>query len=96
MDIKKFIIEVETVLLDDIINELKIKKIDFLKIDIEGAELEALKGAEKSLKITRNIAMELHYDGEDEEVKKFLEERGFAVHVIGNLLYAESTSILPQ
>lgn len=86
-------VEIEMTTLGDICKELNLHRIDFLKLDIEGAELEALKGAEESLKITRNIAMELHYDGEDEEVKRFLEERGFDVKVIGSMLYATNTSI---
>lgn len=82
------IIEVDTVLLDDIVKELKIKVIDFLKIDVEGAELDVLKGAKESLKFTKNIAMELHYEGEGEEVRRFLEERGFTVKIVGSMLYA--------
>ena len=44
-----------------------------------------MKGGRRSLKITRNVAMELHYEGEDKEVKDFLERR---VDIIGNILYA--------
>lgn len=40
-------IEVDTV--DAILQELGVKKLNFLKMDIEGAEIEALKGAEKTL-----------------------------------------------
>ena len=82
------IIEVDTILLDDIVKELKLIVIDFLKIDVEGAELDVLKGAEESLKFTKNIAMELHYEGEREEVRRFLEERGFTVKIVGSILYA--------
>ena len=82
------IIEIDTVLLDDIVKELKVNRIDFLKIDVEGAELDVLKGAEESLKFTKNIAMELHYEGEDEEIRRFLEERGFTVKIVGSMLYA--------
>lgn len=36
--------------MDDIIEEYKIERVDFMKMDIEGHELEALQGAKKSLK----------------------------------------------
>jgi hypothetical protein len=45
-----------------------------------------LKGAEESLKITRNIAMELHL--ESLKVEEYLLKNGFKVKVIGNTLYA--------
>ena len=36
--------------LDHIIKKEKIKKVDFIKIDVEGAEYEVLKGSEKLIK----------------------------------------------
>jgi FkbM family methyltransferase len=42
-------IEVMAKPLDQIIDELKLTKVDFIKIDVEGAELEVLKGAKKTL-----------------------------------------------
>lgn len=41
---------IEVVKLDDILKKLKIKKINVLKMDIEGAEIEAIKGAVSTLK----------------------------------------------
>lgn len=48
---------------DDFIKENKIEKIDFLKLDLEGAEFEALKGFEESIKkgIIRAIQFEYGY-----------------------------------
>jgi len=45
---KKYI-EVETITLDDLVAELKLDRIDLIKIDAEGAELDVLKGAQKVL-----------------------------------------------
>ena len=80
-------VDVEVDTLDNIVKQLNINKIDLLKIDVEGAELEVLKGAKESLKITRNIAMELHC--KKEEIKSFLEQREFQVIIRGNRLYAK-------
>ena len=48
--------EVETVKLSDYINE----EIDFLKLDIEGAEVEVVKEIESKLKYVKNIFVEYH------------------------------------
>lgn len=42
-------IEVETDSLDNIVSELGLSRVDFIKIDAEGSEPEILKGAEKTL-----------------------------------------------
>lgn len=43
-------IGLEVVKLDDELNKLKINTVNFIKMDIEGAEIEAIKGAENILK----------------------------------------------
>ena len=45
--------------LDDVIKELNVSHIDFLKIDVEGVEKEVLEGAEKTLKVTDNVFVEI-------------------------------------
>tara|TARA_B110000003_G_C16535457_1_gene490550 strand:+ start:283 stop:1017 length:735 start_codon:yes stop_codon:yes gene_type:complete len=55
-------IEVKQILLSEYIEKKKIKKIDFIKIDTEGYELEVLKGAKNVLDITNYILFEHHYD----------------------------------
>ena len=46
----KKITEIKTITLDSFIIKEKIDSIDFIKIDIQGAELDVFRGAEKSLK----------------------------------------------
>jgi len=41
--------KVHTISIDDLTQEKKLQKIDFIKMDIEGAELNALKGAQESI-----------------------------------------------
>lgn len=58
-------IEVEAATLDNIAIDLGIEKVDFMKMDIEGAEFEALKGAEKVLSVTDKGVIAAHStDGE--------------------------------
>jgi len=51
--------EVEADTLDNLINKMGLRRIDFLKADIEGAEIEMLGGAKKALinKIIKNFAI---------------------------------------
>ena len=46
--------------LDHIIRKKKIKKVDFIKIDVEGAEYEVLKGSEKLIKNHPVIQLEFN------------------------------------
>lgn len=40
---------VETLTIDDLVNNEKLDRVDFIKMDIEGAELESLRGAENTI-----------------------------------------------
>jgi FkbM family methyltransferase len=51
---------VNTIKLDSIVDFFKIKRIDFLKMDIEGAEYEVLKGFKNITKV-RQLSIEWHY-----------------------------------
>jgi len=60
-------------------------KIDFIKIDVEGAEFDVLKGGEDTLKITKKILIELHEDilkknkQDSKMIISLLEENGFKI-----------------
>lgn len=59
-------VEIPTLSLDDYFLEKKIPRIDFVKMDIEGAELDALKGAEELIKKYRPIlAISIYHKPED-------------------------------
>jgi len=53
--------EIEVASIDEILNE----KADYIKMDIEGAELEALKGAEKQIKQGVKLAISLYHKSRD-------------------------------
>jgi FkbM family methyltransferase len=69
--------------LDDLLNDLDLEKIDVLKMDIEGAELPALRGATKTLRSCRYVCVASYHvvEGEPtaERVEKILQETGFEV-----------------
>lgn len=48
-------LEVPTVTIDDTLAELGVDRIDFIKLDIEGAELKALEGARKTIARSRPV-----------------------------------------
>jgi len=52
---------IEVIKGDDYFHEKRLEKIDFLKLDVEGAEMKALKGFEKCLKEKRIRVIQLEY-----------------------------------
>jgi FkbM family methyltransferase len=73
---KSITIDADT--LDNIITSDFINEKLVMKMDIEGAEVDALKGANESLKNCRKILVEIHGDNL-EKVKKILQNHGFEI-----------------
>jgi len=73
-------IEVQTTILDELLAE--IADIRLIKMDLEGAELVAIKGAEKALKKTSYITFESWDCGGDNQVLTQLIEMGFSISVL--------------
>lgn len=76
-------LKIPTDTLDNITSELKLDRVDFIKINVEGAELEVLEGANKVLKMTKKVVVEAHHirDGQPTcwRVKELLKKHGFDV-----------------
>ena len=77
--------EIKTETIDNIIKKLKLNRIDFTIIEINGAEVEALKGADKSLEIVKNLVVAAPYKTGKEKnyinIKDILSERKFNTKV---------------
>jgi FkbM family methyltransferase len=83
-------IEVPAITLDDFVESNRIDRIDLLKMNIEGAEKQALLGFQRNFKCVKNIAIACHDWIADlghnesfrtrEFVRNFLESHGFVVH----------------
>ena len=77
-------VKVQADTLDHILFRVGIKKVDFLKMDVEGAEIEALEGAKRILEVTNKIVIETHVRNARKttfQVKRFLKTRDFEVRV---------------
>ena len=69
--------------LDNILKDLIIEKINFIKMDIEGAEIEALKGANTTLEKKTNLAIsgyhEINGNPTYKAIISLLKKKGFSV-----------------
>lgn len=80
---------VKATTLDDLL-ENKYDEINWIKIDVEGAELSVLKGAEKTLKKTKRILVEIHEhilrqnNEKPEEVIEILKNNDFKIKLLDN------------
>jgi len=83
---KKQLIDVDTI--DNILKELKIKKVDLVKIDIEGGEIDALKGAKKTLKKCHpKIIFEAVEDVEKGKIELMLAKYGYKIKPLKDVNY---------
>lgn len=82
--------------LDDVVDELKCPRIDFMKIDVEGVEKEVLKGGQKTLKITDNVFIEISplrkglHNHDYIDVFEYLHQAGFSLEgVYGDYFFTK-------
>jgi len=75
------IIIVPTVKLDTIVDKFALSRIDWLKIDVEGGEALVLRGASKTLEITRRLIIEV-WPKNEREVYNILRRYGFKIRAI--------------
>ena len=69
--------EVQSTTLDNVLEKYGISRIDIMKIDVEGSEVEVIRGGMKALDYTRKIVMECHAESLKEEVERLLSSKGF-------------------
>ena len=71
---------VDTVALDELLEDLGADFPEAIKIDIEGFEVKALRGAKRTLAHARRLAFETHSESLEREVRSLLVGAGFQVH----------------
>ena len=74
-------VEVETTTIDSIVQNMGLEKVNFIKLDIEGAELLALEGAANTMrKLKPTLCLECENDRID-EITKYLENFNYYASV---------------
>lgn len=66
------------------------EEVNFIKLDVEGAELDALKGAENTLKMNHKIQCAIccyHRKNDECNIKRVLEEKGFHTSTTKRYMY---------
>ncbi len=92
--------EVKSLSIDQLVKDMNLEKIDFIKMDIEGAEPYALKGAEATIRKFRpKLAIAIYHSLDDfTNIPKFINELDlgykfylahFTIHAEETVLYAE-------
>jgi hypothetical protein len=81
--VRESMTDVPVVSLDNALTEIGISNINFIKMDIEGAEIEAIKGAKKTLSNNCGLAIASYHiiDGEKTciQLEKLLSTLGYSV-----------------
>lgn len=72
-------IEVEVVSIDDLVRIKGLEPPDFLKIDVEGAELDVLNGLGEQYRSIRRIFVETHGADLKRECLKWMKEHGYKI-----------------
>lgn len=77
-------VEVDTITLDELVKSLGLGKVDFIKMDAEGAELDVLKGATGTLKRGTRLVIAAYHTTEDGKreinaVANYLKSVGYKV-----------------
>ncbi len=73
---------IKTITLDKIASNFSLSKINWLKMDIESAEVKALEGSKNALKIIENLLLEIHSKRNGEECEQLLKNYGFDIRTI--------------
>lgn len=80
--------KIKQICLDDLIEEMQISKIKLIKIDIEGAEKNALTGMRKILEQQTPIIL---FENSDPETLTFLQKSNYRIGRFKNRLFFETT-----
>lgn len=93
-------LKIETTSIDDFVRDNKIRKVDFIKMDIEGAEMPALKGCVKILRQFRpKLAISAYHKPDDiAQIGKFIisQKLGYRLFLGHYTIHREETVLFAQ
>ena len=73
------------------IDEYNLPRVDFIKLDVEGMELEALQGADQTIKRSRPILLVEKIKSNPEQIGQWFADRGYLLREVGiNILAVHS------
>jgi FkbM family methyltransferase len=81
------LVRIQSFKLDTLLQNIGVERVDLLACDIEGAEYEMIKGADRYLRERRILNLAIcayHRPGMPEKVSTFLRERGYSVFYSGS------------
>ncbi len=85
------IAEVEVDSLDNMLKQVRVARADFIKMDVEGAEIEALKGMKGALAGNANLVISAYHEQDGKATYKTvvprLKNEGYKVHEEGGIVY---------
>jgi len=81
-------ITVQTLTLDDLLRQIGLERVDLVKLDVEGSELQALEGAKKTMRTHRSAKFVVEPESMDSAIKVVNFLRRYRQSVVG--VYAVS------
>jgi FkbM family methyltransferase len=73
------------------LDEFDLPRVDFIKLDVEGMEMEALEGADKTIRRSRPILLVEKIKSNSEQLHRWFSDRGYVLREIGiNILAIHS------
>jgi FkbM family methyltransferase len=93
-------LQVMTTSIDDFVSERQLPRVDFIKMDIEGAELNALKGAEKTIRTHKpRLAISVYHRADDViDIPAYIQELdpGYEFFLDHFTIYGEETVLFAR
>ena len=73
------------------LDEYNLPRVDFIKLDVEGMELDALEGASKTIERSRPILLVEKIKSNPEQINRWFSDRGYVLREVGiNILAVHS------
>lgn len=86
-------IQIQSITLDSLVKSLNVDDVDLLKIDVEGSEIECIRGGRLALKNTRHVIIECH-STQNRKLAEEILEADFTIKEVDYLQEFDTSHIL--